>query len=120
VVESSRTYQVINSIVTAALGEERPRELRARGAEMDWEQAVAYTLTQTNQALNELNPKRSHERVAPAPPAGNGMTLATGSQDQPDQPILRAWIETAPTNRRPARTAGRRAVITSPGRRWTA
>jgi predicted ATPase/DNA-binding XRE family transcriptional regulator len=54
VVESSRTYQVINSIVTAALGEERARELRARGAGMDWEQAVAYTLTQTNQALNEL------------------------------------------------------------------
>jgi predicted ATPase/class 3 adenylate cyclase len=54
VVESSRTYQVVNSIVTAAVGEERTRELRARGAEMDWEQAVAYTLTQTSQALNEV------------------------------------------------------------------
>jgi hypothetical protein len=52
VVESSRTYQVINSIVTAALGEERARELR--GADMDWEPAVAYTLTQTTQALTEL------------------------------------------------------------------
>jgi hypothetical protein len=41
-------------IVTEALGEERARELRARGAEMDWDQAVAYTLTQTTQALNEL------------------------------------------------------------------
>jgi hypothetical protein len=54
VVESSRTVQVINSLVTAALGEERARELRARGADMDWEQAVAYTLTQTTQALDEL------------------------------------------------------------------
>ena len=41
-------------IVTEALGEERARELRARGADMDWDQAVAYTLTQTTQALNEL------------------------------------------------------------------
>jgi hypothetical protein len=41
-------------IVTEALGGERARELRARGAEMDWDQAVAYTLTQTSQALNEL------------------------------------------------------------------
>jgi hypothetical protein len=30
------------------------RELRARGADMDWDQAVAYTLTQATQALNEL------------------------------------------------------------------
>ena len=41
-------------IVTEALGGERARELRARGAEMDWDQAVAYTLAQTTQALNEL------------------------------------------------------------------
>jgi hypothetical protein len=41
-------------IVTEALGEERARALRARGADMDWDQAVAYTLTQTTQALNEL------------------------------------------------------------------
>jgi hypothetical protein len=41
-------------IVTETLGEERARELRARGAEMDWDQTVAYTLTQTTQALNEL------------------------------------------------------------------
>jgi len=40
--------------VTEALGEERTRELRARGAGMDWDQAVAYTLTQTTQALSEL------------------------------------------------------------------
>jgi tetratricopeptide (TPR) repeat protein len=41
-------------IATEALGEERARELRARGADMDWDQAIAYTLAQTTQALNEL------------------------------------------------------------------
>jgi hypothetical protein len=41
-------------IVTEALGEERARALRARGADMDWDQAVAYTLAQTAQALDEL------------------------------------------------------------------
>jgi len=46
--------QLISSIVTEALGEEHARELRARGAGMDWDQAVAYTLTQTTQALSEL------------------------------------------------------------------
>ena len=45
---------LISSAATAALGEERARELRARGADMDWDQAVAYTLTQTTQALSEL------------------------------------------------------------------
>jgi predicted ATPase/class 3 adenylate cyclase len=45
--------QLISSIVTAALGEERARELRARGADMDWDQALAYTLTQATQALSE-------------------------------------------------------------------
>ena len=54
VLESARTAQQINSTVAAALGEEHARELRARGADMDWDQAVAYTLTQTTQALNEL------------------------------------------------------------------
>ena len=46
--------QLSGLIVTEALGEERAQELRTRGAEMDWDQAVAYTLTQTTQALNEL------------------------------------------------------------------
>ena len=40
--------------MTASLGEKRARELRARGAGMDWDQALAYTLTQTTRALNEL------------------------------------------------------------------
>ena len=46
--------QLISLIVTQALGEQRARELRARGAGMDWDQAVAYTLAQTTEALNEL------------------------------------------------------------------
>ncbi|HKX15543.1 MAG TPA: hypothetical protein VJN19_10150, partial [Propionibacteriaceae bacterium] len=50
----SPNFAPISLIVTEALGEERARELRARGADMDWDQAVAYTLTQTTQALNEL------------------------------------------------------------------
>ena len=32
---------------------DRARELRARGADTDWDEAVAYTLTQTTQALDE-------------------------------------------------------------------
>jgi len=46
--------QPITSALTAALGEQRAGELRARGADMDLDQAVAYTLTQATQALNEL------------------------------------------------------------------
>jgi len=45
---------IARGLVTEALGEERARELRARGADMDWDQAVAYAITQTTQALNEL------------------------------------------------------------------
>ena len=52
--ESPTIAGLISLIVTEALGEERARELRARGAEMDWDQAVAYTLAQTTQALNDL------------------------------------------------------------------
>jgi hypothetical protein len=51
---AKRIVELITSIVAAALGEERARELRDRGADMDWDQAVAYTLTQTTQALSEL------------------------------------------------------------------
>ena len=39
--------------MTAALGDERAQQTRARGADMDWDQALAYTLTQTTQALRE-------------------------------------------------------------------
>ena len=49
-----RIVQVVNPHLTAALGEERTQELRARGADMDWDQAVTYALTQTAQALSEL------------------------------------------------------------------
>jgi hypothetical protein len=54
VVESSNFARPFSLIVTEALGEERARELRDRSADLDWDQAVAYTLTQTAQALNEL------------------------------------------------------------------
>src|SRR5215475_11628676 len=53
-VESPKVAQLISLIVTQTLGEERARELRAQGADMDWDQALAYTLTQTTQALGEL------------------------------------------------------------------
>ena len=51
---SRRQFALLSPIVTASLGEERARELRTRGADMDWDQAVAYTLTQATQALSEL------------------------------------------------------------------
>ena len=53
-VAAERIVQLVSSALTAALGEEPARELRARGAGMDWDQALAYTLTQTSQALSEL------------------------------------------------------------------
>jgi hypothetical protein len=53
VVESPK-FALIGSTVAASLGEERARELRARGAAMDWDQALAYALTQATQALNDL------------------------------------------------------------------
>ncbi len=49
--------QLISSTLTEALGEERARELHARGADMDWDQALAYTLAQTTQTLNHLQPE---------------------------------------------------------------
>ena len=52
-VVGSPQFALLSSIVTASLGEERARELRTRGADMDWDQAVAYTLTQITQALSE-------------------------------------------------------------------
>ena len=49
--------QLISSHLAEALGEERARELRARGAGMGWDQALAYTLTQATQALGDLQPE---------------------------------------------------------------
>jgi len=54
IVGSPRSAELISLIVTQALGDERTQELRARGAEMDWDQALAYTLTQATQAFSEL------------------------------------------------------------------
>ena len=45
-------FALPSSAVTAALGDQRARELRARGADIDWDQALAYTLAQTTDALN--------------------------------------------------------------------
>jgi hypothetical protein len=56
VAQPERTAQLINSIVMTALGEERARELRVRGADMDRDQALAYALAQATQALSELQP----------------------------------------------------------------
>jgi hypothetical protein len=53
-VASAMFVQLISSNLAVVLGDERARELRARGADMDWDQALAYTLTQTTQALSEL------------------------------------------------------------------
>jgi len=47
-------FALLSSAVTASLGDERARELRASGADMDWDQALAYTLTQATHALSEL------------------------------------------------------------------
>jgi predicted ATPase/class 3 adenylate cyclase len=49
--------QLSSATLTEALGEERARELRARGADMDWDQALAYTLAQTTETLNTLEPE---------------------------------------------------------------
>jgi predicted ATPase len=46
--------QPMSLIVGEALGEERARELRARGAGLGRDQALAYTLAQATQALAEL------------------------------------------------------------------
>jgi tetratricopeptide (TPR) repeat protein len=54
VAEPPTIARLISLIITEALGEERARELRVRGADMDWDKAVAYTLTQITQALDEL------------------------------------------------------------------
>jgi len=53
--------RLTTSSVTAALDEERARELRARGADMGWDQALAYALTQTSQALTEPEPGVAQE-----------------------------------------------------------
>ena len=50
----AQVAQLMSLIVGAALGEERARELRARGAGLGWNQVLAYTLAQATQALDEL------------------------------------------------------------------
>jgi predicted ATPase/class 3 adenylate cyclase len=45
--------QFAGPAVTEALGEERAGELRAEGVDMDWDQALAYTLAEASQALGQ-------------------------------------------------------------------
>jgi predicted ATPase/class 3 adenylate cyclase len=52
--ESPVFAELISLIVTQAVGEKRAPGLRAQGAGMNWDEALAYTLTQTTQALSEL------------------------------------------------------------------
>jgi hypothetical protein len=40
-------------------------QLRARGADMDWDQAVAYTSLRPPKPSTSSNPGLSHEQVAP-------------------------------------------------------
>jgi hypothetical protein len=63
VAESSNFARLISLIVTDALGEEHTRELRTRGADMDWDQAVAYTLKQTHKPSTSSNPSPSNKRA---------------------------------------------------------
>jgi hypothetical protein len=56
VIEAAANAQLITATAATALGEDRTKELRARGAGMDWDQAVAYTLTKATQALSESQP----------------------------------------------------------------
>ena len=53
-VGSAERMVQLSSQLAATLGAERARELHARGADMDWDKAIAYTLTQTAQALSDL------------------------------------------------------------------
>ncbi len=57
VVQPEGTAQLITTIVTAALGDDRVRELRARGADMDWDEVITYTITHIGLALDDLQPQ---------------------------------------------------------------
>jgi len=56
-VGSAQRIVELSSHLAATLGQARARELRARGADMEWDQAVAYALAQTTEALSELEPQ---------------------------------------------------------------
>jgi hypothetical protein len=62
VLQSPMVALADSSIVTEALGDSRALELRARGADMDWDEALSYTLTQTSQALKHPQPTRRSDR----------------------------------------------------------
>jgi predicted ATPase/class 3 adenylate cyclase len=54
VAASAGAPQLISSILKETLGEKRAQELRARGADMDWDEAIAYALGKAAQGLSEL------------------------------------------------------------------
>jgi hypothetical protein len=56
-VGSAERIVQLSNYLAAALGAERARELHARGADMDWDKVIAYTLAQATQALSDLQPK---------------------------------------------------------------
>ena len=60
--ESPKSARLISSTLTEALGDERARELRARGAGMDWDQALATPSPRPPRPSRNSNPGRSHER----------------------------------------------------------
>jgi predicted ATPase len=64
VIQVAANAELITSTVAAALGDQRAQDLRAHGAGMNWDQAVAYTLAQTSQALNEPD-ERMHRGEDP-------------------------------------------------------
>jgi len=53
--------QLISSAVTAALDDEQSRDLRTRGAGMDWDHAIAYTLTRITEALHAMKSEWAHD-----------------------------------------------------------
>jgi predicted ATPase/class 3 adenylate cyclase len=77
VVQAPRFALASSTSVTGALGDARTRELRAHGANMDWDQAIAYTLTQTTQALTELQSES---------PAQGSARLVDGITGPPERP----------------------------------
>ena len=66
-VGSAERIAQLRSDLAATLGEERARELRARGADMEWDQAIGYALAQITQALSELEPQTQPERALGGP-----------------------------------------------------
>jgi predicted ATPase/class 3 adenylate cyclase len=70
------------SLQVAALDDEQAQELRARGADLDWDQAVGYALAQATQVLDESGPEASGKR---APTQARRQTLKRNSTTSPSR-----------------------------------